>query len=380
MTSKNKKIWIVFHGRFPGEKAAALFASEEAKSFAQYTQVTLLVPRRFGRLSISAKEYYALPEKVHVTYLPTIDFFSVPKLQYIAFIFSYIAFSISCFIYALFKIRSDDFIITNEPLPALFLTFISKNICIEIHDFPEHYRRVYRFLFKRVRIVLATNTWKKDKIIQHFLIPKDQVIIVRNGVDLSLFESRNCNKVRKELGLPLEELIVLYTGHLYTHKGVDTLAEAAKLIPKVQIYFVGGTNSDCQQFKKRYRDTHNVHIMGYRPHHEMPLWQSAANVLVIPNSGKESISAWYTSPMKLFEYMAIGRPIVASDVPAIREVLSADAGYLIHPDDVSALAKGISQALVDKKSALKVNLAISESKKYTWSNRANRILSAMNYL
>jgi glycosyltransferase involved in cell wall biosynthesis len=104
------------------------------------------------------------------------------------------------------------------------------------------------------------------------------------------------------------------------------------------------------------------------------LWQAAADVLVLPNSGRDELSAQYTSPMKLFEYMASGRPIVATDVPAIREVLPEDAGYYARPDDAADLSHAIMTALNDPSSGARAARARALVSEYTWEKRAARLL------
>ena len=108
----------------------------------------------------------------------------------------------------------------------------------------------------------------------------------------------------------------------------------------------------------------------------MPLYQAAADVLVLPNTAQAAISREHTSPLKLFEYMAAGRPIVASDLPSLREVLRhGDNAWLMQPDDPAALAQGIQHLLAEP--ALAARLAAQaqeEVQAYTWEQRAANIL------
>ena len=98
---------------------------------------------------------------------------------------------------------------------------------------------------------------------------------------------------------------------------------------------------------------------------------------MLPNTAQAAISREHTSPLKLFEYMAAGRPIVASDLPSLREVLRhGDNAWLVQPDDPAALAQGIQHLLAEP--ALAARLAAQaqeEVQAYTWEQRAERILS-----
>lgn len=109
---------------------------------------------------------------------------------------------------------------------------------------------------------------------------------------------------------------------------------------------------------------------------ELPANQAAADVLVLPNTGTDETSVRFTSPLKLFTYMASGRPIVASDLPSIREVLDEQSAYLVTPDDAQALARGITRALSDTggRSARAFQLV----QRYSWDERARGILAALS--
>jgi glycosyltransferase involved in cell wall biosynthesis len=184
-------------------------------------------------------------------------------------------------------------------------------------------------------------------------------------------------EAREQLGLEITASIVLYTGHLYGWKGVDTLALSAKKVPEAQFIFVGGREwDDMPAFREQYEDISNIRVTGHRPYQELALWQKAADVLVLPNSGKEDISRFYTSPMKLFGYMASGRPVIASDLPSVREVVTDRAVLFIPPDDPEALSAAIKKILSD--GLLQERLAteaLREVQNHTWKKRARRISS-----
>ena len=105
------------------------------------------------------------------------------------------------------------------------------------------------------------------------------------------------------------------------------------------------------------------------------MFLKTADVLVLPNSAKEAISALYTSPLKLFEYMASRKPIVASNLPSIREVLNEKNSILVRPDDAWALVGGIKKALEDIVLSGRISQAAFENaREYTWEKRAAKII------
>lgn len=371
-------ICLIYHGRYPSEKAASLFAAKSAEAFADVgVGVTLIVPRRLGRNPKSAHEVYGVRNNFETIFLPTIDLFWIPILGKIAHQVSYLIFSVGVCVYLFMRSSRSAWVVTNESVPALFASYIRTNVLYEVHDFPKNTLWLYRWVFARSRILLATNIWKAKELEKQFGVAHEKIIVEPNAVDLTPYEHiPSREKAREQLDLPRNTKIVVYTGHLYAWKGVDILVEAGRLLPEVSIYIVGGTDYDVRLCKEKFGSISNVHIVGHRPHDEMPSWQRAADVLVLPNTAKEEISARYTSPMKLFEYMASGTPIVASRLPSIEEVTGNDRALLVDPDDAQALREGIRTTLAET-GTNKVKRANTWVMNHTWSKRASRIMSRL---
>lgn len=122
----------------------------------------------------------------------------------------------------------------------------------------------------------------------------------------------------------------------------------------------------------------NIKIIGHKPYNEMYLWLHAADFLVIPNSAKFKKGREDTSPLKLFEYMASGRPILASDVPAIREIVDDTMVTFFEPDNPEDLLQNAKWILVHPNEAdRKAQRAKRIAKLYTWKNRAERIIKLL---
>jgi glycosyltransferase involved in cell wall biosynthesis len=206
----------------------------------------------------------------------------------------------------------------------------------------------------------------------------DEILVAPDGVDIEQFSiNEDKMSLRERLGLPKDKQIVLYTGHLYDWKGARTLAEAATRIGSdVLVVFVGGTDKDLADFKKKYSSLPNVLILGRKPHEAIPLYLKSSDILVIPNSAKEDISRLYTSPMKLFEYMASGTPIVASDLPSIREILNDKNAMFFTPDNTDSLAETIESLLknIEKREQIS-SQALHDIMSFSWKERAKKILN-----
>ncbi|MDB5204365.1 MAG: hypothetical protein JWP09_393 [Candidatus Taylorbacteria bacterium] len=372
-----KSLYLIFHGRFPSEKAASLFAAKSAEAFAAIDlDTTLLVPRRLGRSSETAAKYYQIKNNFKTAYIPVLDLMAFPLFKKLTFFISFFSFALCSAMYLLFRASKEAIIFSNESLPLYTASLFFKNTFFEMHDFPESKYSFFKNFFRRIRWILSHNKWKKEKLLKTFDIPESKVILLPNTVEVKDFDIDISKKdAREKLSLPLDQSIAVYTGHLYGWKGVDTLAEAALLLPQVLVVFVGGTPVDVLNFRKKYKDIRNVKIVGHRPHTEIPLWQKASDVLVLPNTAKEDISKYYTSPMKLFEYMASKRPIVASRIPSVAEIVDDRTAMLVTPDNTEELAYGINAILKDAVISSKlVDAAFARVKDNTWDNRARKIV------
>jgi glycosyltransferase involved in cell wall biosynthesis len=376
----NKKLFLIFHGRFPSEKAASLFAAKSAEVFGKSQETILLVPKRKGAVTEDPFRYYNVKHTFKVVYIPTIDIFNIPIIGRLGFIVSFFSFSVLALLYLVRSAQWEDIIYSNENLPLLFASFVFKNTFYEMHDFPnKRFYFYYKILLQRVRWVLIHNKWKANKAVEVLGIPRNKIICEINAVELNDFGSNiGMEEARTRLGLNKDIKIVVYTGHLYGWKGANILAEASSMLEEgVVVYFVGGTPEDVSSFKIKY-ESPSAQFMGHQSHADIPYWQAAADVLVIPNTAKEDISKYYTSPMKLFEYMASGRPIVASRIPAIEEIVTEDDVYFFEPDNSKDLALKVMQAISgENESYNKVARAKNKIQEHSWSKRADRIINFM---
>jgi glycosyltransferase involved in cell wall biosynthesis len=247
----------------------------------------------------------------------------------------------------------------------------------EIHHLVHVKKWWSKYMFAHVSgIVSLTHAMKQELVSSGY--PEEKILVEGDAVNASEFSGTyDTNALRAELGIPEDKHIVVYTGSIDDPwKGVGVLYEASLLLDdSYRVVIVGGKQHYVEFFKKSYPERPNFLMLGQKPHKSIPGYIALADTVVLPNSGKESISAISTSPMKLFEYMASGVPIVASDLPSIREVLNPGNAFLVEPDNAQALAKGIEAAVMNKETASALSAqALSDVQKYTWNSRAENIL------
>jgi glycosyltransferase involved in cell wall biosynthesis len=210
-------------------------------------------------------------------------------------------------------------------------------------------------------------------------VPAAKIRVWPDAVDLERFERLpEPGAARAAHGLPREGPLALYCGHFYDAKGVPTLVDAARLLSKVSVALVGGWPADIARLRERARGCETVHFAGFVANAQVPAHLAAADVLVLPNSARTS-QARITSPLKLFEYMAARRPIVASRIPALAGLLRhGENAWLVSPDCPESLAAGIERVLSDGALARRlVERAWQDVQRYTWKRRAAELLAGV---
>lgn len=170
-------------------------------------------------------------------------------------------------------------------------------------------------------------------------------------------------------------LAVGYSGSLYAGRGIEIICALAERLPDVSFHICGGSPSEIQHYSSVATGCKNLEFHGFLPPSQISEWQQAMDVLLAPYQLDGPIVQW-TSPLKIFEYMASGHPIVASDVPVLREVLTDGVNaLLISPEDVSGWALALQRLSDDRLRKFLATNAVNDLRsKYTWEQRVHRVL------
>lgn len=369
--------------RIPSERAHAVHCIKMAEALAKRGhQVELVVAGRYNPefKNVDVFEFYNLERQFKIKKLLVIDILHWFDKGPFATWLTNLTFAISSFVYVLFN--SADLIYSRDRLPLLFISLYKKNFVYEIHEYRSKNKNLYKRLSKRGKGLVVITQSIKELLIKDG-IKSNKILVASDAVDLKKFQiETKKNEVRKKLGLPVDKKIILYNGSLYKWKGVCTLVQITRYplpISRYLIILVGGAEYDINRLKKFIKENNlsesKVLILGHKQYKDMPNYLAAADVLVLPNAGKKILSAKYTSPLKMFEYMASQKPIVASDLPSIREVLNENNAVLVEPDNPQALAQGIQKVLQDLELADKISKqAYIDVQNYTWEKRVKKIL------
>ncbi|MBE3039848.1 MAG: glycosyltransferase, partial [Chloroflexi bacterium] len=188
-------------------------------------------------------------------------------------------------------------------------------------------------------------------------------------------------EARRQLGLP-ERLTAVYTGHFYSGRGMELLFGLAHALPDVNFLWVGGRAEDVAGWRECCASAgiRNVTLTGFIENRQLPLYQAAGEVLLMPyerviagSSGGNS--AEICSPMKMFDYLACGRAILSSDLAVLHEVLNDTNAVFCPPEDLAAWTKTLLELLQDApRRARLAEQARQDAARYTWGGRARRAL------
>ena len=225
------------------------------------------------------------------------------------------------------------------------------------------------FVWKKAAGYVTITQGLADDLTKRFG-PREHLAVIPDGVRFAA--------AARERPLPGGP-VVAYAGHLYAWKGVDVLLRALALVPEARGLIVGGHEKEpdlgrVKGLASELGIVDRVTFAGLVEPGKVPDLLASAMILALPNPAS-AISTHFTSPLKLFEYMAAGRAIVASDLPSIREVLRhTEEALLVEPGSPEALADAIRTLIADRALAERLaNAAAAAAPNYTWTRRAEKL-------
>ena len=280
-----------------------------------------------------------------------------------------------------------DLVYSWFPQSAVFGLLVGLPVIFEIHIQPTGFfgplwHRAFAKLRGHKRLVPITRALvrflERDF---HMRFSSQDVVIAPNGVDLERFASLpDPLTARRQIGLH-EAPTVMCTGHLYAGRGAELFLSLAESFPEARFVWVGGRPEDIAAWKGR-AESDNITFTGFIPNRDLPFYQAAADILLMPysrsimGSSGSADSAAVASPMKMFEYMAAGRAIISADLPVIREVLNEENAVFCKPEDPGDWRLEIEALLGDEARRIKLGQqAQHDVQGYTWVARAKRIMN-----
>jgi glycosyltransferase involved in cell wall biosynthesis len=258
---------------------------------------------------------------------------------------------------------------------------------LELHDIPVSNSKSFKMLAhlvssKRLKFIICI-THALAAEVKKIVGNQVKIYVLADGVSKRNLESFGKKEfLRSSLGRE-NKFTCVYTGNLYKGKGVELIVEISKLMPEVEFLVVGGNEKDVLEFSSKYQFSDNFKLIGFQTQEVVVKYQQLADVLLLPNQAvsmsvglKGRNIAAFTSPLKMFEYMAAGNPILSSSLPVLQEILTDNHNALILPfNDVQEWVDAIEKLRQNQELGARLGgQAKLEARNYTWEKRAEEIL------
>lgn len=350
----------VTFARMPTEKAHGVSIAHMCHSFVSLgKRVTLLIPKRKNAIRESVYSYYGVPETFSVKEIPVPDFLGRGLSGAAWFFLQRVLFLVS--------LRSRTIppgvVYTRDPEIA-FAYARSHLVVFESHRIPRRALALLSVLLIRRSVLVVCNSEGTERAWRRLGIT--HTVVATNGFSPDIFSTPL--RLREDVSIP-SGFVALYAGSDQSWKGADVFRNAAPYAPSVEFVFLGSTSVG---------EHNNLHERGTVPSRDVGQYIRNADVLVVPNTTESRESTEYTSPIKVFEYMAAGKPIVASDLPSLRAILDDSNALFVHPGDAQDLAEKIEYLQKNPEIAARLGArAQNDSLQYTWTARAQKIIDAL---
>lgn len=368
---KSMNLFYISGTVLPSQNPHSIHVMKMAQAFGKQGHDVTLFARNVGAASEDLFKIYDVDPcfKLHL--------FSGPDLPLVSQINRYLKLSQTMNVTA-----RPDLLYGHDPL-ALTLFSNGSPIIFEVHEMPT--KPAHGWAFKQLlkndnlqAIVAVSDTLKKDILKLFPQIDPEQIFVAHDGADLI----ENISSLDGEVTLRgrKDALNVGYAGSLTPGKGIELINRIAKLRPDYDFHIVGGSKKQIQRLETKER-LHNVFFYGHCEHADVPAYLRAFDICVAPYQHRALIktghntSRWI-SPMKIFEYMAVQKPMICSKLHVIEEILMHERDALLLPaSNEEKWAEAVDFLAESPEYAEKLTQNAFERLKdhYTWDRRVDAI-------
>jgi glycosyltransferase involved in cell wall biosynthesis len=361
------KILYITYSCFPSHAANSIAVMRMCQALSPIAKVSLIAIK--GNRHLLAPEYtaYAKTSAYKSYLLPRCFLFLREKP--LAFSSALIA-----------TFMQADLCYSRDIFVANFLSRIGHRVFYEIHQLEQDNAVFNRIFRSQLLLMLRHNRYERLICISEALksecvkfgFPREKLITLHSGVTISNEKLEERMLVRTKMGISALGPLIMYSGSLHPGKGINTIIELSKLRPKYLFVILGGSEIEFRQFCSA--PTSNLFHFPQVPHESVFSYLAAADIFILPFSTSTTLK--FHSPLKLFEYLSVGRPIIASNTWGIREIIShMENGILVNPDNVQEFATFADIIISDPAlSARLSNNGLKTAQMYTWETRARKIV------
>ncbi|NEQ51945.1 MAG: glycosyltransferase family 4 protein [Leptolyngbya sp. SIO3F4] len=276
-------------------------------------------------------------------------------------------------------------IYSRDFYPALASCLLGHQVVMEFHGPPTVGKGLKGRMIERF---YASSNLKAVVVISEAL----KKIFIEAGFDASKIIVAHDGSDPIPANVPPYELSgkikVGYVGHLYQGRGIENIIFLAENNEDVDFHIAGGLEKDIEMWQDKTKHIKNIHFHGFISPAATNSFRAACDVLLAPY--QYNLSIWgggqdtssYMSPLKIFEYMAAGKPIICSDMPVLREVLNEQNAVLCEPSNFEAWDDALKRILSERDYAHKLAATAQHDflSKYSWKNRAKYLVEEINNL
>ena len=370
------KILYISNSYIPSKTANSLHVMKMCQAFADNGHETILVAP--DRPDVTLQDVADPFEYYNVSKSYKLQFLKSPKIgkKTVGYI---------CSLFNFLRKNKFDVIYSRFLIGTVISVFLRRKTIFESHDPVFRNGLIKKILFnyisnskKMVKIVVISEALKKIYTRYNTTLTS-KLCVAHDGSD-SINDFSTRVKLRGAF-----DFNVGYIGHLYPGKGVEVIELVSPMCPNVGFHIIGGLEQDIDHWKSKIKQD-NVFFYGFLPQSELTKYINSLDICLLPNQhvvsvyggGKTNISE-FTSPLKMFDYMAHKKAIISSNLPVLKEVLNDTSSILVDPEDFEGWQKAIEQLSDDElRNSISQKAYDDFEKKYSWKRRAKNILKELD--
>ncbi len=364
------KIIVVSNSASPSQNASSLQIARMCDQFSQLkNDVTLILPNT--GLKKNFFNFYNLKNRFKIIRLNYFKKFPTGLDFYFFAILS---------VFKIFKIKPD-LVITRNFFVSLILSIIKQNHVLEVHDTMDIEGRLIRFLQKKINFlnfvsllkIICTTDSLKNFYMKKYNVDKKKLKVLHNASPITFKENFKINKKTK--------LNIGFFGSIYKSRGIDLFLKLSKKDKNNNYFLYGGSIEDNKKLRYNFKNK-NLKINSYVSQKKFIMALKKIDICLLPYTKKISVAgnvgdiSKYTSPLKIFDFMKMGKIIISSELPVLKEVLNKKNSILIKDfmkpsrwlEEITKIKKNKKKQLLIRKNA------------YYFSNKEDAKWRALNII
>lgn len=360
MFEKINNIFLVYYGSFNTKSGSNIHILELLRNLRKYTDTVLFAP---GQKSVDRN-------LSGIKYVPVVDNKYLVQPTYEFMLSFYLLYSCIRNKPDVLYLRQNSFpffpIILCKVLKIPSIVEVNGLVLDELKVNPNSQSFAYRvfsylalrsekFNYNHCDRIVSVTDKLKDELVRLYSVPEDKIYVINNGANIDIFKPMDVDKTKAKLQLENSKKYICFVGHLAAWQGVEFLIHASPLIlekcPEARFLIVGdGVMKDkLLETTSKLGLSDKFTFTGRIPYEQVPLYINAADVCVAPFI-KERNSKIGLSALKTYEYLACGKPIVASSIPGVKDLIeSSGGGISVTPESPEDLAAAVVRLLSDEK-------------------------------